>query len=129
MFGKKPKLLDDDFMIVTSYLYCQYDEYTGNTTYYQVADNDSRAILQLLQVTTIPLTQSKLLRLARIDKKLPRSAPDNTEKLDFKKTLTYTYYEKPILVDWSACKLPESKAEALAPLGDVAKEILSEKGE
>lgn len=129
MFGKKTKLLDDTFMKVTSYLYCQYDEYTGNTTYYQVADNDSRAILQLLQVTTIPLTQSKLLRLAKIEKKLPRSAPDTMEKLDFKKTLTYTYYETPILVDWSACKLPENKAEALAPLGDVAKDILSDKGE
>lgn len=129
MFGKKPKLLDSDVMTMTSYLYCQFDEYTGNTTYYQVADNDSRAILQLLQVTTIPLTQSKLLRLAKIVKTLPRSAPDTMEKLDFKKTLTYTYYDSPILVDWSACKLPENKAEALAPLGDVSKEILSEKGE
>lgn len=129
MFGKKPKLLDDSTIRVVSYLYCQYDEYTGNTTYYQVAENDSRAILQLLQVTTIPLTQSKLLRLAKIEKILPRSAPDTTEKLDFKKTLTYTYYDKPILVNWSSCKLPENKAEALAPLGDIAKEILSEKGE
>lgn len=115
MFNKKMSL--GDKIETHSYLYCQYDKTTGSTLYYQVADNDSRAILNLIHTTIIPLTQSVLLRLGEVHSVLPRHEKGDIPNLDFKDTLFYTFYDKPELVEWSACRFPESKADSLAPLG------------
>lgn len=103
---------------IKTYLYCVFDKYSGNTLYYQNSPNDSKAILNVLQTTRIPLTHSVLLRLGEIELNIPPVDVDSEIKeLDFSKVLSYNFYRKPKIVDWSRCKLPENEAEALAPLG------------
>lgn len=99
------------------YLYCLFDNVSGSTLYYNVAENDSRAILKLLHSTRIPLAQSTVLRLGELITEIPPVEPDSEVSLDFRDVLKYTFYDVPIKVLWSACTLPENEAEALAPLG------------
>lgn len=99
------------------YLYVLFDKLSGNTLYYQTAVNDSRAILKILEVTRIPLRDSVLLRLGELETNLPPVNPDVDISLDFSKVLKYNFYRSPKEVSWSACKLPESSADSLAPLG------------
>lgn len=113
----KKKLEFGSHIETHSFLYCQYDRTTGSTSFYQVADNNARAILNILHATTIPLTQSDLLCLAEVHSKLPRHEQNKVPNLDFKDTLEYTFYDKPRLVEWSEARFPETEAEALAPLG------------
>ena len=105
-----------------SYLYFCFNVYTGETLYYQVAENDCKAILNVLNVSTVPLTHMELYRACSVTKTTLPVAPDSDIKLDFSNTVDYTDF-KPVLVSWQNCKLPENEAEALAPLGLSADEV------
>lgn len=105
------------------YLYAQFDRLTGSLKYCHYAPCDSQAILNLIHSTSIPLTQSDLLRLGELETMLPPIQPDDKDiSLDFKDVLEFTWYKKPVKVDWSCVTLPESPADALAPLGLSAEE-------
>lgn len=99
------------------FLYCLFDHVSGKTMYYQVAPNDSRAILELLHCTRVPLKDSCILRLGELSTSLPDISPSSTPFYNPNSSLSFDFYSSPVIVDWSACKLPENKADALAPLG------------
>lgn len=103
------------------YVYCLYDKLSCATSFYQVAENDSKAILNILSMSIkVPLKDCTLIRLGVLDSYIPTLSPEDTPKnMDyvFSDVLDFDWYKKPVLVDWSACKLPESEAESLAPLG------------
>lgn len=104
------------------YAYGQFDRITGNIKYMHLAPNDSQAVLNLLQSTIIPLTQSDLLRLGELETMIPPVKPDESIELDFKDILEFNWYKKPVKVNWDCVKLPESPADSLAPLGLSAEE-------
>lgn len=109
--------------VTKCYLYCQFDRYVGNTMFYQVASSDSQAILALLQVTHIPLTTSTLLCLGELVSELPVGDPSNPIELTANEVLHYNFYDIPRVVPWTNCQLPETPAEALAPLGLPADQV------
>lgn len=104
------------------YCYGQFDRLTGSLKYLHYAPSDSQAILNLLQSTVIPLTQSDLLRLGELETTLPPVEPDNILDLNYKDVLEFDWYKVPKKIDWSCVRLPESPADALAPLGLSAEE-------
>lgn len=105
------------------FLYCLFDHVSGKTMYYQVASNDSRAILELLHVTRVPLKDSCVLRLGELVTSLPDISPSSSPFYNPHSSLSFDFYSCPVVVDWSSCKLPENKADALSPLGFSADEV------
>lgn len=120
-----PIFKKDDFSFhhTKAFLYCQFDKKTAQTLFYQVAENDSRAILNLLQRTFIPLTNSDLYRLGEIVTDLPSVDPSIDTNYSLDQVLSFKFYDSPKFVPWSACKLPETPADSLAPLGLNSEEV------
>lgn len=124
MFGRFPSGIKDKQKDVeynstfVQYLYCQFNRFTGETLYYHLASNPVKAILNILNTTTVPLTMSDLLCLGKVTCTAPMSDNDdgsvNPLSLD---NLSFEFYSKPKIIPWSACKLPEDEAASLAPLG------------
>lgn len=100
------------------YMYAQFDRLTGSLKYCHYAPCDSQAVLNLIHFTSVPLTQSDLLRLGELETMLPPIKPDDKDiSLNFNDVLEFTWYKKPLKVNWNCVTLPETEADALAPLG------------
>lgn len=106
-----------------SYLYCLFDKVTGNCLYYSESENDGSYVRKLIQCTTIPFTQSIPLCLGSVVRGVKQFDPSDVTYFDWFDTVSYDFYKIPRQVDWSSCKLPEGKAEAIAPLGLSADEV------
>lgn len=106
-----------------SYLYCLFDKVTGECLYYSESENDGSYVRKLIQRTIVPLTQSIPLCLGSVTRSFLQLDPSKPFELDWSDTVKYEFYEKPRQVDWSSCRLPETKADAIAPLGLSADEV------
>lgn len=107
------------------YLYCLFDKVSAQTLFYNVSENDSRALLKIIQTPTmrIPLSQCEVLRLGELLTSVPEAKPDTFTLLDFKDVLSFEFYRKPKSISWSEIRLPENSVEALAPLGLSVSEV------
>lgn len=107
------------------YLYCLFDKVSAQTLFYNVSENDSRALLKIIQTPAmrIPLTQCEVLRLGELVTTVPEANPENFTLLEFKDVLSFEFYRKPKSLSWDSIRLPENSAEALAPLGLSVSEV------
>lgn len=91
-------------------LYCVLDTLSGALHHFTVQTSDSLAVRSVLLSLTCPLRDNKIYCLCDVDSDLSSSSELDISCINFG-AIT------PRLVSWDSYKLPETRAEAIAPLG------------
>ena len=97
-------------------IYAAFDTLSGRILDMVQADSDSHAVRELLLSMKVPLRDTDVYCLGTVNSQYPNDIP----KVSFS-SLTFSWFDKPVQVPWSAYSFPESLAEAISPLGAAAK--------
>lgn len=105
-------------------LYCVFDKLSGHITQFFTRSSDAIAVRDVIFTLSYPLKDSTLLKFGSFECTVP-AGEIVANALDCFSNCNWNLQ----IVPWDSYKLPETKAEALAPLGLSPDEVkkLSEK--
>lgn len=97
------------------FVYAVYDKYFGSFSSMFVAENDALACRLAFTSLRVPLKDSDLYCLGDFVRTIPFGEHGKIDPIPF--SLDLNWYSSPRFVSWDNYRLPETIADAVAPLG------------